>query len=66
VSLAPSGGDVLLLSPGAPPLALVHEKGLVFRHPRFSDATIEFVLENGQVKGLKQKDPSGEVLLPRR
>jgi CubicO group peptidase (beta-lactamase class C family) len=32
----------------------------------FSDTIVEFVIENGQVKALKQITPSGENLLPRR
>jgi hypothetical protein len=34
--------------------------------PQFSDVLYEFVLENGRVKALKEKDPSGEHLFPRR
>ncbi|SPE37568.1 Penicillin-binding protein, beta-lactamase class C (fragment) [Candidatus Sulfopaludibacter sp. SbA3] len=65
VVLAPGGG-LFLVSPGQPPISLIHAKGVTFRHPRFSDVTLEFLLQDGQVKGLKQKDPSGEIVLPRR
>ena len=65
VVVAPDG-TVSLVTPGQPPLSLIHLKGLVFRHPRFSDATMEFVIQDGQVKAVKQKDPSGEFTLPKR
>jgi CubicO group peptidase (beta-lactamase class C family) len=59
-------GEVSLVSPGQPPLALVHVKGMVFRHPRFSDQTLEFVLQDGQVRGLRERNPEGETTLPRK
>lgn len=52
--------------PGSPPYPLNPVKGLRFRIPQFSDLVFEFVVENGQVKALRQKDPSGEFTLPRR
>jgi len=65
VALAPDGKLSLVL-PGQPVIALRQVKGVVFRDPRFSDATLEFVVQDGQVKGLKQKDPSGELTFPKR
>ena len=65
VAVAP-GGAVSLVVPGQPSLSLIHLKGLVFRHPRFSDATMEFVVQGGKVTAVKQKDPSGEFILPKR
>ncbi|MGO9256997.1 MAG: DUF3471 domain-containing protein [Bryobacteraceae bacterium] len=65
VTLAPGGG-LSLVSPGQPAVSLIHTKGLTFRHPRFSDTTLEFVVQDGQVKGLKQKDPAGELTLPKK
>jgi CubicO group peptidase (beta-lactamase class C family) len=59
-------GEVSLVAPGQPPLGLVHVKGLVFRHPRFSDQTLEFVLQDGQVRGLRERNPEGETTLPRK
>jgi hypothetical protein len=41
-------------------------KGLKFRTPQFSDAIFEFIVENGQVKALRQIDPGGEVTLPKK
>jgi len=55
-----------LAEPGAPPLPLNQVKGLRFRTPQFSDLIFEFVMENGQVKALKQTDPSGEFSFPRK
>jgi CubicO group peptidase (beta-lactamase class C family) len=65
VMLAPSGGLTLVL-PGQPVMPLTQVKGLTFRTPRFSDLTFEFVVQDHQVTGLKQKDPSGELTLPKR
>jgi len=33
--------------------------------PRFADTICEFVVEAGQVKALKERDPSGELTYPR-
>jgi CubicO group peptidase (beta-lactamase class C family) len=54
-----------LVGPGGPPLPLTQVKGLRFRTPQFSDVIFEFVLENGQVKALKQTDPGSEYVFPR-
>ena len=55
-----------LVFPGAPPQPLIHLKGMQFRTPRFADDIYEFVIENGQVKALKERDPSGEFTYPRQ
>jgi len=55
-----------MVAPGAPPYKLISIKGLKFRTPQFSDLVLEFVMENGRVTGLKERDPSGEVMLPRK
>jgi hypothetical protein len=55
-----------LVGPGSPPQPLNQVKGLRFRTPQFSDVIFEFALENGQVKALIQKTPSGEFSFPRR
>jgi CubicO group peptidase (beta-lactamase class C family) len=59
-------GKLSLVLPGQPVIPLTQLKGLVFRTPQFSDATLEFVVQNGQVTGLKQKDPGGELTFPKR
>jgi hypothetical protein len=59
-------GFLYLVIPGQPEEKLIPYKGVVFSIQRFSNMTFEFVLENGQVTALKQKDPSGEyVFVPR-
>jgi len=55
-----------LVFPGSSPYSLTHTKGMRFRIPQFSDLVFEFVMENGKVKALKQKDPSGEFSYPRK
>jgi Domain of unknown function (DUF3471) len=64
VTLAPSG-TLSLVFPGQPALQLIQVKGLAFRDPHFSDQIFEFVVQDGQVTGLKQKDPSGEFTFPK-
>ena len=60
-------GDGLSLAfPGGPPVKLIPVKGLQFKTPRFSDTIYEFVMENGQVKALKERDPSGEYSFSRQ
>jgi len=58
-------GTLSFAPPGAPPMPLKQSKGLAFKLPQFSDLTIEFLLEKGKVTGVKQKDPSGEVVFPK-
>ena len=65
VARAPDGSLSLVL-PGQPIVPLSQVKGTAFRTPRFSDVTLEFVVQDGQVKGLKQKDPSGEITFPKK
>src|ERR1700731_1609532 len=54
-----------LVPPGAPPLPLNQAKGLRFRTPQFSDTVFEFVMDNGQVTALKERDPGGEIVYPK-
>jgi len=60
------GAGLALVFPGAPPHALVPLKGLRFRTPQFADDIFEFVMDNGKVKALKERDPSGEFTFPRQ
>jgi CubicO group peptidase (beta-lactamase class C family) len=59
-------GSLNLVFTGRPEIKLVPYKGLKFRVKEFSDVAFEFVVENGQVRGLKQRDPSGEYSFPRK
>jgi CubicO group peptidase (beta-lactamase class C family) len=47
-------------APGQPVINLVPYKSRIFHTKEFADNTFEFIVENGQVKAMKQKDPSGE------
>jgi hypothetical protein len=60
------GAGLALEFPGAPPQQLIPIKGLQFRTARFADVIYEFVLENGQPKALKERDPSGEFTYARQ
>lgn len=60
------GTGLSLVFPGAPPQKLVHVKGLQFRTPQFADTIWEFVLDQGNVKALKERDPSGEFSYSRQ
>ena len=60
------GSGLALVFPGGPPQKLIPLKGLQFRTPQFADIVFEFVMENGQVKALKRRDPSGEFTYPRQ
>ncbi len=55
-----------LVFPGEPAEKLIHYKGLKFQLKEFSDLVFEFVIENGEVKALKQRDPSGEQVFTRK
>jgi hypothetical protein len=65
VAYQPGSGLALLFAGGAP-TRLIPIKGLRFKTPQFSDDIYEFVMENGQVIALKERDPSGEVTYPRQ
>ncbi len=59
-------GTLFLAVPGEVDQELIPYKGLLFRIKLFADVVFEFVLENDQVKALKQRDPSGEYVFPRK
>ncbi|MGB9005041.1 MAG: serine hydrolase, partial [Candidatus Aminicenantales bacterium] len=59
-------GSLILSVPGQPEDKLIPTKGLQFRIQQFSDVVFDFVVENGQVKGLKQRSPSGEYVFTRK
>jgi len=65
-TLSPPGAGLSLVFSGAPPRKLIQVRGLQFRTPQFADTIYEFVVENGQVKALKKRDPSGEFTYPRQ
>jgi hypothetical protein len=55
-------GGLYLVYPGQPEEKLIPYKGLKFRVKLFSDVIFEFIIENGIVKALNQRDPSGEYV----
>ena len=60
------GTGLSLVFPGGAPQRLIQVKGLQFRTPQSADTIYEFVLENGQVKALRERDPSSEFTYPRQ
>ena len=60
------GTGLSIAFPGAPPQRLIHVKRMQFRTPLFADDIYEFVVENGEVKALKERTPSGEYLFQRQ
>ncbi|MEP6820625.1 MAG: serine hydrolase, partial [bacterium] len=61
-----AGSGLYLAFPGAPEQKLIPYRGLKFRLQEFSDVVVEFVEENGQIKAVKQTDPSGEYTFKRQ
>jgi CubicO group peptidase (beta-lactamase class C family) len=59
------GRGLFVIFPAELPLRLLPIKGLQFRPPQFGDVIFEFVMENGQVKALRRRDPGGELTFPR-
>jgi hypothetical protein len=53
------GGDLRMAFPGQLADKLIPYKGLKFRVLHNSDLIVEFIVENGQVKALKQIEPAG-------
>ena len=51
---------------GQPEDKLIPYKGTKFRVQQFSDVLYEFVVENGEVKALKERSPSGESVFTRK
>jgi CubicO group peptidase (beta-lactamase class C family) len=60
------GGALYLAVPGETDQELVPYKGLMFRIKLFADVTFEFLMDNGKVTGLRQRDPGGEYVFPRK
>ncbi len=59
-------GGLYLRFAGQSDEKLIPYKGLKFRIKDFSDVVFEFTVENGVVKSLKQVDPAGETVFPRK
>jgi CubicO group peptidase (beta-lactamase class C family) len=50
---------------GSPDLELIPYKPNIFKTKEFADFTIEFIIENGKVAAMKQKDGTGEYEIKR-
>jgi CubicO group peptidase (beta-lactamase class C family) len=61
-----SDNVLYLVFPGQPMYQLVPYKTRTFRMKDFGDAVFEFVVENGKVTSMKQRDPSGEYEFKRK
>ncbi len=59
-------GALFLAVPGQLEQELVPYKGLQFKIKLFADVTFEFLMEGDQVKALRQRDPGGEYVFPRK
>jgi hypothetical protein len=59
-------GALFLAVPGQLEQELVPYKGLQFKVKLFADLTFEFLMEGETVKGLRQRDPGGEYVFPRK
>ena len=59
-------GSLYLVIRGAPEEKLIPYKGLKFPVKEFCDMVREFVVEKEQGKALKQRDPAGEYVFPRK
>ena len=59
-------GGLYMVFPGAPEDKLIPYNGLKFRVKEYSDLVFEFVVENGQVRALKQRSPEGEYVFARK
>ena len=60
------GGTLFLNVPGQLAEELVPYKGLQFKIKLFADVLFEFLMEGDQVKALRQRDPGGEYVFPRK
>jgi CubicO group peptidase (beta-lactamase class C family) len=60
------GAGLSLVFPGGPPTKLIPIKGLKFRTAHFADDIYEFVMENGKVTALKERNPEGEFTFTRQ
>jgi CubicO group peptidase (beta-lactamase class C family) len=58
--------ELYLIAPGRPRIMLIPVKPLTFRIKEFPDYSFVFVIENGEVTGFKQIDPSGEYKIEKQ
>jgi CubicO group peptidase (beta-lactamase class C family) len=58
--------QLIISIPGQPSIELMPYKPRIFHTKEFADMAIEFMMENGQVTAMKQKDPSGEYVIKKK
>ena len=58
--------DLYLIAPGQPRIMLIPVKLHTFRIKEYPDYSFVFVIENGEVTGFKQIDPSGEYMVEKQ
>jgi CubicO group peptidase (beta-lactamase class C family) len=58
--------DLYLIAPGQPRIMLIPVKPHTFRIKEYPDFSFVFVIENGEVTGFKQIDPSGEYKIDKQ
>lgn len=58
--------DLYIVIPGQPRYQLVPVKQHLFRIKEFADVRFEFIVDDGNVTGVKQIDPSGEYLIKKQ
>ena len=58
--------QLFITVPGQPAIELIPYKPRLFHTKEFSDMSIEFVVQNGQITAMKQKDPSGEYEIKKK
>ncbi len=56
-------GVLYLAFPGRPADPLIHYKGTKFRLKEYSDLVLDFVMENGKVKGMNQISADGQFMM---
>jgi len=60
------GKELFLMVPGQPSYQITPVKAHSFKIKNFADYSIVFIVENGEVKAIKQIDPSGEYRFERK
>jgi len=58
--------QLFITVPGQPAIQLIPYKPRLFHTKEFADTSFEFIVQNGQVKAMKQKDPSGEYVIKKK
>lgn len=57
--------ELVVQFPGSPAMSLIPKKERIFSLKEFPDTTVEFLMEGGKTVSIKQKDPTGEYVVPK-